>query len=152
MGVGPAPRPDRFTLGKEPRYTLQRRLGVQKGRCGRVCRGDLLPLSGFKPRAVDPVVIPYTAYPIRPQLCLVSRLRMSGHNLFSPSMRLWHGQGKLYLLLCCVLIRARSSNVRHEVRYPDCDLSLVSSQLHINFRAIPAVKTACFSVIKVPRL
>jgi len=39
---------------------------VQKGRFGQVCNGDLLPVSGFEPRAVDPVVIPYTDYSIRP--------------------------------------------------------------------------------------
>jgi hypothetical protein len=53
------------------------------------------------------------------------------------------GREKTYLLLCCVSMRARSSNVCHEVAYPDGYLCLVSSQLHTNFRAIPAVKTAC---------
>jgi hypothetical protein len=147
-----------FSTAPRPLYTREgspvrvvEEAGCAKGRSGRISRGDLLHLSRFEPRAVDPVVILYTYYAIRPpsQLCLMSRLRMSGDNLYSPSMHFWHGQGKHYLLLCCVSMRARSWNVCHEVAYPDGYLSLVSSQFHTNFRVIPAAKTVCFCAATV---
>jgi hypothetical protein len=52
------PRPGRFTLEKETRYPLYRRLGGPQGRSGRVRKTS--PPTGFDPRTVHPVAISYT--------------------------------------------------------------------------------------------
>jgi hypothetical protein len=57
-----APRPGRFTPGKETRYPLYRRLGGPQVRSGRL-RKISLP-QGFDPRTVRPVASSYTDYAI----------------------------------------------------------------------------------------
>jgi hypothetical protein len=57
-----APRPDRFTPGKETRYSLYRRLGGSQGRSGRVRK--ISPPPGFDPRTVQPVASRYTDWAI----------------------------------------------------------------------------------------
>jgi hypothetical protein len=53
-----APRPGRFTPGKDTRYPLYRRLGGPQGRSGRM--GKISPPPGFDPRNVQPVASRYT--------------------------------------------------------------------------------------------
>jgi len=50
--------PGRFTLGKETRYPLYRRLGGPQGQSGRVRK--ISPRPGFDPRTVQPVASGYT--------------------------------------------------------------------------------------------
>jgi len=57
-----APRPGRFTPGKETRYPLHRRMGGPHGRSGRVWK--ISPTSGFDPRIVQPVASLCTGYAI----------------------------------------------------------------------------------------
>jgi hypothetical protein len=53
-------RPRRFTLEKELRHSLKRRLGRSQSRYGRFWRrGSLLPLPGFESRAVQTVASRY---------------------------------------------------------------------------------------------
>jgi hypothetical protein len=52
-----APRPGRFTPGKETRYPLYRRLGGPQGRSGRMRK--ISPPPGFDPRTVQPVASRY---------------------------------------------------------------------------------------------
>jgi hypothetical protein len=51
------PRPGRFTLGKEVRYPLYRRLGGPQGRSGRVRK--ISPPPGFDPQTVQPIASHY---------------------------------------------------------------------------------------------
>jgi hypothetical protein len=53
-----APRPGRFTPGKETRYPLYRRLGGPQGRSGRLRK--ISPPPAFDPRTVQPVASHYT--------------------------------------------------------------------------------------------
>ena len=56
-GGWPAPRPGRFTPGKDS-APLCRRLGVPRGRCGRMRKISSVP--GIDPRTVQPVASRYT--------------------------------------------------------------------------------------------
>jgi hypothetical protein len=56
------PRHGRFTLGKETRYPLYRRLSGPRGRSGRV--RTISPPPGFDPRTLQPVASRYTDYSI----------------------------------------------------------------------------------------
>jgi hypothetical protein len=53
-----APRPGRFTPGKETRYPLYRRLGGSQGPSGRLRK--ISPQPGFDSRTVQPVASRYT--------------------------------------------------------------------------------------------
>jgi hypothetical protein len=53
-----APRPGRFTPGKETRYPLYRRLGGPQGQSGRMRK--ISPPPGFDPQTVQPVASRYT--------------------------------------------------------------------------------------------
>jgi hypothetical protein len=53
-----APRPDRFTPGKETAYPFYGRLGGPQGRSGRLRK--IWPPPGFDHRTVQPVVSRYT--------------------------------------------------------------------------------------------
>ena len=57
-----APRPGRFTPGKEIRYPLYRRLGGPQSRSGRVRK--ISPQQGFHSRIVQPVASCYTDWAI----------------------------------------------------------------------------------------
>jgi hypothetical protein len=73
-----APRPGRFTPGKETRYPLYRRLGGPQVRSGRLRK--ISPPPGFDPRTVQPVASHYTdcAIPARSrQYVLAARNRAS---------------------------------------------------------------------------
>ena len=57
-GAWLAPRPGRFTTGKEIRYPLYRRLDGPQGRSGQVRKTS--PTPGFGPRTAKPVASRYT--------------------------------------------------------------------------------------------
>jgi hypothetical protein len=57
-----APRPGRFTAGKETRYPLYSRLGGPQGRSGRLRK--ISPSPGFGPRTAQPVASRHTDYTV----------------------------------------------------------------------------------------
>ena len=83
-----APRPDRFTPGKESRYPLYRRLGGPQGWFGRVRK--ISPPPGFDPRTVQVVASDYTGCAIGPppppfRSCHVKQQTFTAH--FSTRLR-----------------------------------------------------------------
>ena len=58
MGVWSTPRPGRFTLEKDTRYLLYRRLGGPENRSERVRKISLPP--GLDSRTIQPVASRYT--------------------------------------------------------------------------------------------
>jgi len=68
MGRGSAPRPDRFTSGKEP-VPIYGRLSVLQGRFGRA--ENLVP-TGIRSQTVQPVVSHYADWATRPTIILIT--------------------------------------------------------------------------------
>jgi len=59
-----APRPDRFTFGKETRYPLCRRLSGPQGRCRRARKTSPPPQTGIRSWTVQPVGNRYADYTV----------------------------------------------------------------------------------------
>jgi hypothetical protein len=104
------PRPGRFTLGKETRYPLYRRLGGPQGRSGRVQK--ISPPPGFDHRTVQSVASRYAvwAIPVPPSVCVISEISAcwSLTSVTSPcchnSPSWWPWEGPFVLLSLLVLI------------------------------------------------
>jgi hypothetical protein len=76
-----APRPGRFTPGRETRYPLYRRLGGPQGRSGRLRK--VSPPPGFDSRTVQPVASRHSDYAIPAHIYVVVWLYLwwYGHKL-----------------------------------------------------------------------